>query len=79
MTIATTSERFLAAPSRPSHPARSALIQSKGAGKARPPLRPAARLRKKMQAAGTTGPAGATRPSLRDGLTLTLRSPRCPA
>ena len=39
MTIATTSERFLAAPSRPSHPARSALIQSKGAGKARPPLR----------------------------------------
>ncbi len=32
----------------------------------------------KMQAAGTTGPAGSTRPSLRDGFTAASRSPRCP-
>ncbi|CAL79170.1 hypothetical protein BRADO5495 [Bradyrhizobium sp. ORS 278] len=38
-----------------------------GAGKAGPRLRPVARLLKKMLAAGTTGSAGQTRPSLRDG------------
>ena len=43
------------------------LPKFEGAGKARCRLTPAARLRKKMQAAGTTGSAGATRPSLRDG------------
>ncbi|WP_210161262.1 hypothetical protein, partial [Bradyrhizobium sp. ORS 285] len=43
-------------------------LQIEGAGKARCRLAPAARLRKKMQAAGTTGSAASTRPSLRDGL-----------
>ncbi|CCE01554.1 conserved hypothetical protein [Bradyrhizobium sp. STM 3809] len=44
--------------------------QCEGAGKTGPRLRPVARLRKKMQAAGTTGSAGQTRPSLRDGLNV---------
>ncbi|CCD86120.1 conserved protein of unknown function [Bradyrhizobium sp. ORS 285] len=44
--------------------------KAKGAGKAGPRLRPVARLRKKMQAAGTTGSAGQTRPSLRDGFNV---------
>ncbi len=39
---------------------------------------PVARLLKKMQAAGTTGSAEITRPSLRDGLTIYTYSPRCP-
>ncbi|CCD85342.1 protein of unknown function [Bradyrhizobium sp. ORS 285] len=40
-----------------------------GRREGRAPTAPVARLRKKMQAAGTTGLAETTRPSLRDGLT----------
>ena len=47
--------------------AASALFRSKGAGKAGPRLRPVAPVREKVHGAGTTGTAGTTRPSLRDG------------
>ncbi len=48
--------------------------QREGARKAGPRLRPVARLLKRMQAAGTTGTAGQTRPSPRDGVNGVLRA-----
>ncbi len=46
--------------------------QREGAEKAGPRLRPVARLLKRMQAAGTTGTAGQTRPSPRDSFTVSF-------
>ena len=46
----------------------------RGAGRAGPRLRPVARLRKKMQAAGTTGPAGRSGPPCAIGFNGVLRA-----
>ncbi|WP_316160909.1 hypothetical protein [Bradyrhizobium sp. SZCCHNRI20481] len=53
----------------------TALSGNRGRREGRALAAPVARLRKKMQAAGTTGLAEHTRPSLRNGLTIYTRSP----
>jgi hypothetical protein len=53
--------------------------KSRGRREGRELAAPMARVRKKMHAAVTTGSAGTSRPSLRDGVTVAPRSPRGPA
>jgi hypothetical protein len=50
-------------------------LRNRGRREGREPAAPMARLQKEMQAAGTTGSAGTSRPSLRNGLTTYTRSP----
>ncbi|WP_315776405.1 MULTISPECIES: hypothetical protein [unclassified Bradyrhizobium] len=52
---------------RPSYADRFTLLDNRGRREGRALAAPVARLRKKMQAAGTTGLAEHARPSLRDG------------